>query len=99
VDSLAGRLSLSACLLETFPHPFIPGAALLLYGTQNGGVMAFELAGKEEPRLLLRTRTPGGRAVIGMGVHRVRAVVVEGGRVGLGWVGWWLGGCLSVFWG
>jgi hypothetical protein len=63
-------VSLAACLLETHAHPFIQGASLLLYGTQNGGIMAFEMVGAEEPRLLLRARTPGGRPVLGLGVHR-----------------------------
>ncbi|KIY91431.1 hypothetical protein MNEG_16533 [Monoraphidium neglectum] len=91
VDSLAGRVSLAACLLEGHKHPFIPGAALLLYGTQNGGIMAFELAGRDEPRLLLRARAPGGRAVVGMGVHRdsntlLAFTLLPDGEVGaLGW--------------
>lgn len=67
-------MSLAACLLEAHPHPFIKGACLLLYATQNGGVMAFEVVGREEPRLVLRARAPGGRGVVGLGVHKVRPV-------------------------
>jgi hypothetical protein len=77
---LAGRVSLAACLLETFAHPFIPGSALMLYGARNGGVVAFELVRREEPRLVLRARTPGGHPVVGLGVHKV-------GRVVGGWAG------------
>jgi hypothetical protein len=90
VDSLAGRVSLAACLLETHPHPFIDGAAVLLYGTQNGAIMAFELMPREEPHLLLRARTPGGRAVIGMGLHKVGGArdgrLSRGGRPACGWL-------------
>ena len=101
VDALAGgRVSLAASLLEARPHPFVAGAGLLLYGTQSGGVLAFELppGGREEPRLLLRARAPGGRPVVGLGVHEATntllafSAAADGGVRAQGWRMYPMGG-------
>jgi hypothetical protein len=71
VDSLGGRGTPTSTLIQAVPHPFLPEACLLLYGSPAGGLAILEVVGKTEPVLLQQGRTPDGAPVIGMGLHKV----------------------------
>lgn len=61
-------------VLDFAPHPYLPNAALLLYGARGGGtIMAFEIVGGSEPRGLIKGAANRGLPLVGLAFDGVSA--------------------------
>lgn len=69
--ALVSRLSMTQNPLQTLPHPFESGAALLAVGVGSPGLLLLELLAKSEPRVVLRAPMPGHMPVLGVGLLQV----------------------------
>ena len=91
LDPLGGRAAGAPGKLTAVPHPFVRGGCLLLHGTRAGGLAVAEALGRDEPRLLLRARSPGSVPVLDVGYHAPSRTVVAvvptpgGGARALAW--------------
>eukprot|EP00775_Hariotina_reticulata_P010067 gene10067-10222_t len=69
------RLSVTPPLFQALPHPFIDGACLLAIGGGSGNILVMEVAGRGEPRPVLKTVIQGSLPIVGLGVYQPEHVL------------------------